>query len=449
MADSTNTFEFPSLDALTSFVKEVRTSAANKGIGVQLGSTNVQGAVVGLNIDRENWICDASFYEATENTAKAIMRFVNDAARNNKGTVGESLKEQEQDSEVPYQAPPEFNLSQRGGQQEVTEIRVTGQASETVLNSIIRGLERKFNTTFQAVKTEPGTVSTTPDFLDGFILVQFYKENLQDVLIVKVAEYKAGMAEIAKDTIRQLTIDSAFQIDTVSKHEESVRSRARRLVEGSVVQKFMFKLDKWTKLKALKWVAEHGYSIIDTSDPGYGTYHIQVRKPTKGARYSTVPFGDPSKGLQATMMWESLQKEDLQKSSLPAHSSEALWKIVKEMFGKVNASEVGGLKFPVDQLDGVALYLVEGDWVKERFLMDFVEGGHDKVYDFIPSKEVWVDHSMEPANWPFIAFHELVERHLMEHDGLDYDAAHNRANNLERWARKGAIGTAESAGTSR
>ena len=64
----------------------------------------------------------------------------------------------------------------------------------------------------------------------------------------------------------------------------------------------------------------------------------------------------------------------------------------------------------------------------------FVGGGHDLVYSFIPSKEIWIAENLPPIERKYFVYHELYERRKMSM-GLDYDTSHNMANVVEIKAR--------------
>ena len=53
------------------------------------------------------------------------------------------------------------------------------------------------------------------------------------------------------------------------------------------------------------------------------------------------------------------------------------------------------------------VWLVHGDLVRDFFSIDFTEGGHDLVYNFIPRDEVWIDDDTNPKELRFILLHEL------------------------------------------
>jgi len=79
--------------------------------------------------------------------------------------------------------------------------------------------------------------------------------------------------------------------------------------------------------------------------------------------------------------------------------------------------------------EGIEVWLVDGRAVRHDFI-DFVEGGHDLVYDWIPERQIWIDNDLSRDEWPFVIVHEAIERALME-DGMEYDPAHDEANKVE------------------
>lgn len=84
---------------------------------------------------------------------------------------------------------------------------------------------------------------------------------------------------------------------------------------------------------------------------------------------------------------------------------------------------------------GVKIWLVDGELVRDVLFIDFTEGGHDKVYKFIPEGEVWIDDDVMPGERRFVLLHELHERGLMSR-GWSYDRAHRHASRLEYDCRR-------------
>jgi hypothetical protein len=80
------------------------------------------------------------------------------------------------------------------------------------------------------------------------------------------------------------------------------------------------------------------------------------------------------------------------------------------------------------------VWIVDGELVRDLFFIDYTEGGHDKVYDFIPAREVWLDDDLQPKEVKFVLLHELHERHLMM-KGFDYPRAHRSASHIEYFCR--------------
>ncbi len=99
----------------------------------------------------------------------------------------------------------------------------------------------------------------------------------------------------------------------------------------------------------------------------------------------------------------------------------------------------------------VKVWVANGELVRGLFCVDFTEGGHDKVYPFIPKNEIWLDDDLEPQERKFVLLHELHERNLMS-EGHEfkikntiveadanytkiYNSAHIKASKLEYYCR--------------
>lgn len=83
----------------------------------------------------------------------------------------------------------------------------------------------------------------------------------------------------------------------------------------------------------------------------------------------------------------------------------------------------------------VKIWLVDGSLVRSLFLLDYCEGGHDKVYSFIPKNEIWIEQALSPAERKFIILHELHERYLMS-QGKSYKNGHIGATEIEDFYRE-------------
>ena len=91
------------------------------------------------------------------------------------------------------------------------------------------------------------------------------------------------------------------------------------------------------------------------------------------------------------------------------------------------------------QPDGLTVQRVVGAQVRRYIDPQFVIGGHDLVYDYVPRRTVWIEQTLDKRDWPHILKHEAYERSLME-QGKPYDIAHDYACAAERESRRAAGG---------
>ncbi|MBI5254486.1 hypothetical protein HY932_01760 [Candidatus Falkowbacteria bacterium] len=84
---------------------------------------------------------------------------------------------------------------------------------------------------------------------------------------------------------------------------------------------------------------------------------------------------------------------------------------------------------------GIKTYIVSGEAVRDFFFIDFTEGGHNKVYPFVPEKEIWIDDDVNATERRFVLLHEAHERHLMDKYGWNYDRAHQDSSKIEYFCR--------------
>ena len=84
--------------------------------------------------------------------------------------------------------------------------------------------------------------------------------------------------------------------------------------------------------------------------------------------------------------------------------------------------------------NGVIVWIVNGRLVRSVFDIDFTEGGHDCVYEFVPENEVWIDDAIVEPERGYVLLHELHERNLMA-SGWSYSKAHAESSRLEYYCR--------------
>ncbi len=80
--------------------------------------------------------------------------------------------------------------------------------------------------------------------------------------------------------------------------------------------------------------------------------------------------------------------------------------------------------------NGISVWIVNARLVRSVFDIDFTEGGHDYVYEFVPDNEVWIDDGVTESERGFILLHELHERNRMA-KGWTYNQAHAESSRLE------------------
>ncbi len=80
--------------------------------------------------------------------------------------------------------------------------------------------------------------------------------------------------------------------------------------------------------------------------------------------------------------------------------------------------------------DQLAIWIVDGKLVRDFLFLDYDLGGHDRVYPWIPEREIWIESALSEKERLFILLHELHERFLMG-TGKKYPEAHQGATIIE------------------
>ncbi|MFH0808255.1 MAG: hypothetical protein V1888_01430 [archaeon] len=84
--------------------------------------------------------------------------------------------------------------------------------------------------------------------------------------------------------------------------------------------------------------------------------------------------------------------------------------------------------------NNLKVWIVDGELVRSLFFLDFTEGGHDKVYKFVPENEIWIDDDVKISERKFVLLHEVHERNLML-KGMCYNDAHRDSSRVEFFCR--------------
>jgi hypothetical protein len=77
--------------------------------------------------------------------------------------------------------------------------------------------------------------------------------------------------------------------------------------------------------------------------------------------------------------------------------------------------------------DGLTVWIVDGNLVRDLFDTQFVEGGNGYALPWVPKDEIWIDNELKEEEIPYIIKHEYVELKLMKDDGMPYEEAHHEA----------------------
>jgi hypothetical protein len=86
---------------------------------------------------------------------------------------------------------------------------------------------------------------------------------------------------------------------------------------------------------------------------------------------------------------------------------------------------------------GLAVYVVDGEHIRNEIDVDFTCGGNEAVYpNYVPANEIWIDNALAPLDATATLLHEIVERNLMMRKDWGYDRAHDAASAAERPFRK-------------
>lgn len=97
----------------------------------------------------------------------------------------------------------------------------------------------------------------------------------------------------------------------------------------------------------------------------------------------------------------------------------------------------GVYEYYLGKKEGLDIWIVDGTFIRLKILSEFLYGGHDRVYNFIPKGEIWIDGSINATEVEYTIKHEIAERKLMAKKGLSYDEAHKLAAREEKkWREK-------------
>lgn len=135
---------------------------------------------------------------------------------------------------------------------------------------------------------------------------------------------------------------------------------------------------------------------------------------------------NPYKAYEEALTRErNLRRSSTETKKYPEHYD-------KESFRKIYKEKLN-VKSPMltKMLENCKVYLVDGIYVRNFYKIDFVDGGHGYVYDFVPKNEIWIEEEVPVKERILVLLHEAIERYLMKYKNFGYLKAHNAATKLE------------------
>ncbi|MEI7485061.1 MAG: hypothetical protein WCK13_10170 [Ignavibacteriota bacterium] len=85
---------------------------------------------------------------------------------------------------------------------------------------------------------------------------------------------------------------------------------------------------------------------------------------------------------------------------------------------------------------GFKVWVVDGNFIRREIFNEFIYGGNDERYTFVPESEIWIDNSISADEYLTTLEHEIIERNLMRFSGYTYYDAHDSALMLELGMRR-------------
>ncbi len=170
---------------------------------------------------------------------------------------------------------------------------------------------------------------------------------------------------------------------------------------------------------AFKFIPEHEFWLDKEAEEDERQFFIDHLLEEYRLMKKGVPYDD---ALEAADKKERLEREragDVKKVA-PGGGLADPTKVHRQLWKKLES--------------GVSVWIVDGRLVRSVFDIDFTEGGHDHVYEFVPHNEVWIDNDLEEIERPYVLLHELHERNLMA-KGWPYSKAHEDSSKLEYHCR--------------
>ncbi len=111
-------------------------------------------------------------------------------------------------------------------------------------------------------------------------------------------------------------------------------------------------------------------------------------------------------------------------------------------FSNTTLAQKKGAKVPgiyrvlTEKRDGYSVWIVDGSAVRQNVYHEFLYGGNEQRYLYVPKGEIWIDNAISAEEYEYTVAHELNERKLMAKFGYTYSAAHDSSLQVELKMRK-------------
>lgn len=180
-----------------------------------------------------------------------------------------------------------------------------------------------------------------------------------------------------------------------------------------------------------------GYKIRQTLDTDFNVIHTHAEDPTQYSPKFYIPDDEIWIDLKFKKETAHLLKVELDWFGKKTGSYHEMR---KQALKKVQTNDKPP-KFVIksQKKDGMTIRYVNGSIVRKYIDPEFICGGHDLVYEYVPKNEIWIDSFHDKRDYPHILLHEMTERNLMS-AGMSYDSAHEFATAAERLSRRAAGG---------
>jgi hypothetical protein len=106
----------------------------------------------------------------------------------------------------------------------------------------------------------------------------------------------------------------------------------------------------------------------------------------------------------------------------------------QEKIGTISNDNI--YRYYCGEKDSFKIWIVDGALIRKNIFNEFVYGGNDERYPFVPLNEIWIDNSISAEEFETTLAHEINERNLMAKYGMTYVDAHDSSLALELVMRR-------------